>query len=129
VSETGDPREDGVEAFGYRQELKRSLTFTDLLVYGLIFMVPIAPFGIFGSVFQASGGMVVLAYLVGAVGMAFTAASYAQMSRAFPVAGSVYTYAGRGVAQPVGFMAGWMGCTTAARSRSASSSVRCRSRC
>lgn len=108
MSETGDPRGDGVEAFGYRQELKRSLNFTDLLVYGLIFMVPIAPFGIFGSVFQASGGMVVLAYLVGAVGMAFTAASYAQMSRAFPVAGSVYTYAGRGIAQPVGFMAGWM---------------------
>jgi amino acid transporter len=108
VSETGDPRDDGVEAFGYRQELKRSLNFTDLLVYGLIFMVPIAPFGIFGSVFQASGGMVVLAYLVGAVGMAFTAASYAQMSRAFPVAGSVYTYAGRGIAQPVGFLAGWM---------------------
>jgi amino acid transporter len=108
VSETGDPRGEGVEAFGYRQELKRSLNFTDLLVYGLIFMVPIAPFGIFGSVFQASGGMVVLAYLVGAVGMAFTAASYAQMSRAFPVAGSVYTYAGRGIAQPVGFLAGWM---------------------
>ncbi|MDT0350869.1 APC family permease [Pseudonocardia charpentierae] len=108
MRETGDPREDGIEAFGYRQELKRSLNFTDLLVYGLIFMVPIAPFGIFGSVFQASGGMVVLAYLVGAVGMAFTAASYAQMSRAFPVAGSVYTYAGRGVAQPVGFLAGWM---------------------
>jgi len=99
---------DGVEAFGYRQELKRSLSFTDLLVYGLIFMVPIAPFGIFGSVFQASGGMVVLAYVVGALGMAFTAASYAQMSRAFPMAGSVYTYAGRGIAQPVGFLAGWM---------------------
>ena len=99
---------DGVEAFGYRPELRRSLSFTDLLVYGLIFMVPIAPFGIFGSVFQASGGMVVLAYLVGAVGMAFTAASYAQLSRAFPVAGSVYAYAGRGIAQPVGFLASWM---------------------
>jgi amino acid transporter len=102
-----EPR-SGVEEFGYRQELKRSLSFTDLLVYGLIFMVPIAPFGIFGSVFQASGGMVVLAYLIGALGMAFTAASYAQMSRAFPVAGSVYTYAGSGIAQPVGFLAGWM---------------------
>jgi len=108
----GDPppggERDGVEAFGYRPELRRSLSFTDLLVYGLIFMVPIAPFGIFGSVFQASGGMVVLAYLIGALGMAFTAASYAQMSRAFPVAGSVYAYAGRGIAQPVGFLAGWM---------------------
>jgi amino acid transporter len=98
----------GVEAFGYRQELKRSLSFTDLLVYGLIFMVPIAPFGIFGSVFQASGGMVALAYAIGMLAMAFTAASYSQMARAFPMAGSVYTYAGRGIAQPVGFLAGWM---------------------
>ncbi|MHA6621229.1 APC family permease [Pseudonocardia sp. DLS-67] len=99
---------EGVEAFGYQQELKRSLSFTDLLVYGLIFMVPIAPFGIFGSVYQASGGMVALAYAIGMLAMAFTAASYAQMARAFPMAGSVYAYAGRGIAQPVGFLAGWM---------------------
>ena len=105
IPATGDP---GVEAFGYRQELKRSLSFTDLLVYGLIFMVPIAPFGIFGSVFQASGGMIALAYAIGGVAMAFTAVSYSQMARAFPMAGSVYTYAGRGIAQPVGFLAGWM---------------------
>jgi amino acid transporter len=96
-----------VERFGYQQELKRSLTFWDLLIYGLIFMVPIAPFGIFGSVFAASGGMVALAYAVGAVGMVFTALSYAQMSRAFPLAGSVYAYAGRGIAPPLGFIAGW----------------------
>jgi amino acid transporter len=102
---TGDP---GVEAFGYRQELKRSLSFSDLLIYGLVFMVPIAPFGIFGGVFQASGGMVALAYAIGMLAMAFTAASYSQMSRAFPMAGSVYTYAGRGIGQPVGFLAGWM---------------------
>jgi amino acid transporter len=96
-----------VERFGYRQELKRSLSFWDLLIYGLIFMVPIAPFGIFGSVYNASGGMVALAYAVGAVGMLFTALSYAQMSRAFPLAGSVYAYAGRGIAPPFGFIAGW----------------------
>jgi amino acid transporter len=105
IPATGDP---GVEAFGYKQELKRSLSFTDLLVYGLVFMVPIAPFGIFGGVFQASGGMVALAYAIGMLAMAFTAASYSQMSRAFPMAGSVYTYAGRGIGQPVGFLAGWM---------------------
>jgi len=100
--------DDELQHFGYAQELRRSLTFTDLLVYGLIFMVPIAPFGIFGSVFQASGGMVALAYIVGAVAMAFTALSYAQMSRAFPVAGSVYAYAGRGLHPTAGFLAGWL---------------------
>ncbi|TMR38623.1 APC family permease [Actinomadura geliboluensis] len=97
-----------LEQYGYTQELKRSLGFRDLVVYGLIFMVPIAPFGIFGSVFEGAGGMVALAYAVGMLAMLFTAASYAQMSRAFPMAGSVYTYAGRGIAAPVGFLAGWM---------------------
>jgi len=99
---------DGIERYGYTQELRRTLSFTDLLVYGLIFMVPIAPFGIFGSVFQVSGGMVALAYAIGMLAMAFTAASYSQMSLAFPMAGSVYTYAGRGIHQSVGFLAGWL---------------------
>jgi amino acid transporter len=98
----------GLEEFGYRQELSRSLSFSDLLIYGLIFMVPIAPFGIFGSVFSGSGGMVALAYVVGMVAMMFTALSYSQMVRAFPMAGSVYSYAGRGIAPPVGFLAGWV---------------------
>ena len=100
--------EPNIEQYGYHQELHRSLSFTDLLVYGLVFMVPIAPFGIFGGVFQGSGGMVALAYAIGMVAMMFTALSYSQMSRAFPMAGSVYTYAGRGIAAPVGFLSGWM---------------------
>src|SRR3954452_9851058 len=103
-----DRAEAGVEQYGYKQELHRSLSFGDLLVYGLVFMVPIAPFGIFGGVFQGSGGMVALAYIIGMVAMMFTALSYAQMSQAFPMAGSVYTYAGRGIAPPVGFLSGWM---------------------
>ncbi|WP_055483364.1 APC family permease [Sphaerimonospora mesophila] len=98
----------GVERFGYKQELNRSLSFADLMIYGLIFMVPIAPFGIFGGVFQSSGGMVALVYAIGMVAMAFTALSYAQMSKAFPMSGSVYTYAGRGIGAPVGFLAGWV---------------------
>jgi amino acid transporter len=97
----------GVEDFGYRQELRRSLSFADLLIYGLIYMVVIAPFGIFGSVFQASAGMVALAYAIGMVAMMVTASSYGVMAQAFPVAGSVYTYAGRVIAPWAGFLAGW----------------------
>jgi amino acid transporter len=94
--------------FGYESTLRRTLGTRDLVFYGLIFMVPIAPFGIFGSVFNVSGGMVALAYGVGMVAMIFTASSYAQMVRAFPMAGSVFTYAGRGIAAAVGFVAGWV---------------------
>ncbi len=97
-----------VEKFGYKQELKRSLTIWDLLIYGLVFMVPIAPFGIYGYVAAGSNGMVALAYLIGMIGMIFTALSYARMSEAFPIAGSVYSYAQRGINDSVGFFAGWV---------------------
>lgn len=94
--------------FGYQQQLERSLTLKDLIIYGLIFMVPIAPFGIYGSVISSSQGMIALTYLIGMVAMFFTAISYGQMSQAFPIAGSVYAYAQRGINKSVGFLAGWM---------------------
>ncbi|MCK2220096.1 APC family permease [Actinomadura sp. ATCC 31491] len=100
--------QESIEQFGYRQELRRGVGLTDLVFYGLVFMVPIAPFAIFGLVYSRSGGMPVLAYLVGMVALLFTASSYAQMVRAFPLSGSVYNYAGRGIAPPVGFLTGWM---------------------
>jgi amino acid transporter len=97
-----------VEQFGYRQELKRSLGLFDLVVYGLLVIVPTSPMATFGIVYNASRGMVPLVYIVGFVAMIFTALSYMMMSRAFPVAGSVYSYAGRGIGETAGFLAGWM---------------------
>ena len=96
-----------VESFGYRQELKRTLSPMDLLVYGLVFITPIAPWSSFGFVFNASHGMVPLVYVVGFVAMVITARSYMVMSAAFPVAGSVYAYAGKGIGESAGFLAGW----------------------
>ncbi len=96
-----------LQDFGYTEQLNRSLTLRDLLIYGLVFMVPIAPFAIFGVVFNASAGMVPLVYVIGFVAMIFTALSYREMSRAFPIAGSVYAYAGRGLNPSAGFLAGW----------------------
>jgi amino acid transporter len=97
-----------IEAFGYRQELRRALSTRDLIVYGMIFMVPIAPFSVFGFVWHDARGMVPLAYAVGLLGMFFTAMSYASMSRAFPMAGSVYSYVQRGLHEVPGFFAGWL---------------------
>lgn len=97
-----------IEEFGYEDQLHRALTTKDLVIYGLIFMVPIAPYSVFGFVYNDAKGMVPLAYLVGLVGMFFTALSYAAMSRAFPLAGSVYTYAHRGLHEIAGFFSGWL---------------------
>ncbi|AXO62228.1 APC family permease [Pseudomonas sp. phDV1] len=97
-----------IEQFGYKQQLSRSLSLSDLVIYGMIFMIPIAPFGVYGWVYADSHGMVPMAYLVGMVAMLFTALSYGAMARAFPIAGSVYSYAQRGIHPHVGFIAGWV---------------------
>src|ERR1700752_3409210 len=96
-----------LEQFGYRQELKRSLGLLALVVYGLLLISPTSPFAIFGIVFNLSHGMVPLVYLVGFLAMGFTAFSYVTMSRVFPIAGSVYAYAGRGIGAGAGFLAAW----------------------
>ena len=70
-------------------------------------MVPIAPWAIFGTVYNSASGMVPLVYLIGLVAMVFTALAYAQMAKSFPLAGSVFSYVGRGIHPSVGFFAGW----------------------
>lgn len=94
--------------FGYEQELSRSVSTLDLLIYGLVFMLPIAPWAIFGTVYNESHGMVPLVYVIGLIAMIFTALSYAQISRAFPLAGGVFAYVGRGINENLGFFAGWL---------------------
>lgn len=103
---TGEGQRD-LESFGYKQELSRSVSTADLIVYGLVFMVPIAPWTIFGTVYNSASGMVPLVYLIGLIAMVFTALAYSQMAKSFPLAGSVYAYVGRGIHPGLGFFAGW----------------------
>jgi amino acid transporter len=91
----------------YPQELRRSLRLIDLILYGIVFMSPIAAFAVFGFVRDASHGAIVLAYAIGCVAMMLTGLSYAAMARAVPVAGSVYHYARRSMGEALGFIAGW----------------------
>ncbi|MET9623708.1 APC family permease [Streptomyces sp. NPDC006464] len=88
--------------------LRRNLGFRDLVVYGLLFIAPMAPVGVFGTLDAKSHGAVALVYLVATVAMGFTAFSYAQMVRVAPQAGSVFTYARKGLGEGPGFIAGWM---------------------
>lgn len=91
-----------------QQRLRRTLGFRDLVVYGLLFIAPMAPVGVFGTLDAKSGGAVALVYLVATVVMGFTAFSYAQMVRVAPHAGSVFAYARKGLGEAPGFIAGWM---------------------
>ncbi|MDX3054216.1 APC family permease [Streptomyces sp. NE06-03E] len=89
-------------------KLRRTLGFRDLVVYGLLFIAPMAPVGVFGTLDARSDGAVALVYLVATVVMAFTAFSYAQMVHVAPLAGSVFAYARKGLGEGPGFIAGWM---------------------
>ena len=41
---------EDIEAFGYKQELKRGLQLRDVILYGVLFMVIIAPQSIYGEI-------------------------------------------------------------------------------
>src|ERR1700712_2734195 len=87
--------------------LKRVLGVPALVLFGLVYMVPLTVFTTYAIVTQLTGGRVPVAYLVTLAAMVFTARSYARMSAAFPVAGSAYAYTQRTFGAPIGFLAGW----------------------
>ncbi|MBT0961623.1 APC family permease [Denitromonas iodatirespirans] len=90
------------------ETLTRSLEYRDLLAYGLAYIAPVAPLATLGFVWNASAGLVALAYLLGALCMYFTAKSYAVMTEEVPNAGSVYGFARHCLGGLAGFVAGWL---------------------
>ncbi|MFE7135033.1 APC family permease [Streptomyces sp. NPDC057638] len=101
-------RAAGAAETAHGGQLRRTLGFRDLVVYGLLFIAPMAPVGVFGTLDAKSHGAVALVYVVATIAMAFTAVSYAQMVRVAPLAGSVFAYARKGLGEGAGFIAGWM---------------------
>ncbi len=87
--------------------LKRALGLWDLIIIGIVIIQPIAPMGIFGVISNAAGGHVVTTILIAMVAMMFTAISYGRMARAYPSAGSAYTYVGRELHPSLGYVTGW----------------------
>ncbi|UYG16819.1 APC family permease [Brachybacterium huguangmaarense] len=89
-------------------ELRREISFGQLIAYGLVFIGPAAAVGVWGTLDAKSGGVVPVVYLVATLAMALTASSYAVMSRVVPRAGSVFAYASEAIGRRTGHMAGWM---------------------
>jgi amino acid transporter len=87
--------------------LRRSLRLTDLIIMGIILVQPTAPMPLFGIVQKEAGGHVVTAVLIAMVAMLFTALSYGRMARAYPSAGSAYTYVRHEIHPALGFLTGW----------------------
>lgn len=87
--------------------LRRSLTLWNLIIIGIVIIQPIAPMGVFGVIHNAAGGHVVTTILIAMVAMLFTAISYGRMARAYPSAGSAYTYVGQEIHPALGYVTGW----------------------
>jgi putrescine importer len=88
-------------------KLKRALTLWHLVIYGIIVIQPTAPMPIFGVVSTEARGHVVTTVLIAMVAMLFTAISYGRMARAYPSAGSAYSYVGHEIHPALGYATGW----------------------
>jgi putrescine importer len=87
--------------------LRRTLTLWDLILYGVIVIQPVAPMSVFGVLSERGRGHVVTAILIAMVAMLFTGISYGRMARAYPSAGSAFTYVAQEIHPGVGYVTGW----------------------
>ncbi|MET3292179.1 APC family permease [Brevibacillus fluminis] len=91
----------------HSSSLKRTLTLTPLVLFGLAYMAPMIVFGIYGVLAESTHGLVATAYVIALIAMLVTAYSYGQMVRAYPVSGSAYTYTRKSIHPNLGFLVGW----------------------
>lgn len=98
---------ESLDAYGYKQEFKRVLKLRHLVLYGLAYVTPTAPFPMLGIVAIVSMGHLATVYIVALVALFFTATSYGKMASRHPIAGSAYSYTTNAVNTHVGFVIGW----------------------
>jgi putrescine importer len=87
---------------------KPVLSLSALVLFGLAFVGPTAPYTFFGVGAAESHGHFAMVYLIAMVAVSFTAASYGKMAAVFPEAGSTYAYASKAIHPIVGYLAGWV---------------------
>ena len=87
--------------------LQRSLGLFELLIMGVIMVQPTAPMPPFGAISDGAKGHVVTVVLMAMFAMMLTAISYGRMARAYPLAGSAYSYVAREIHPAAGYITGW----------------------
>jgi putrescine importer len=84
------------------------LSLSALVLFGLAFVGPTAPYTFFGVGAVQSHGHFAMVYLIAMIAVSFTAASYGKMAAAFPEAGSTYAYASKAIHPVAGYITGWV---------------------
>lgn len=106
-NEKNKPTGGDLNRFNYEQQLNRVMTLPSVVFFGVAYMAPITIFTTYGLVSGMTHGMLSLTYTIATLAMMFTAMSYRHMVKAYPIAGSVYTYTQRSLNPHIGFMGGW----------------------
>ena len=99
----GTPPPDAVHG----TTLRRTLGLPSAVFFGLAYMVPLTVFTTYGIVTTITSGHLPTAYIFTLTAMLVTALAYANMVKAFPLAGSAYTYTEKSFGPGIGFLAGW----------------------
>src|SRR6202022_3441262 len=102
---SGEP--ESSQRTSIQPRLRRSLTLWDLILYGVIVIQPVAPMSVYGVLSDRGHGHVVTAILLAMVAMLFTGISYGRMARAYPSAGSAFTYVAQEINPALGYVTGW----------------------
>jgi len=88
--------------------LKRTMKLHHLVIFGVAFLTPMIAYTIYGSISTTSHGVESGAVCFAVIAMMFTALSYGHMAKAYPAAGSTYTYTRKAINSKLGVIAGWI---------------------
>jgi amino acid transporter len=86
---------------------RKALSLRDLIIYGVIVISPTAPMSFFGILTKRGNGHAATMILLAMFAMLLTAISYGRMARAYPSAGSGFTYVGKEISPTWGYVTGW----------------------
>lgn len=92
---------------GEKATLVKTLKLHQVVFMGLAWMTPMIFFTVYGVAYEASSGMLAAAYSIAFIAIFFTAYSYSQMVKAYPISGSAYTYTKKSIHPKAGFLVGW----------------------
>lgn len=88
--------------------LSRSLSTFDLIMFGIGAIIGAGLFSITGiAAAENAGPAIILAFLIAAIGCAFAALCYSELTTMIPVSGSAYTYAYAAMGELPAWVIGW----------------------
>ena len=110
MSTTAHQSDEAVlESFGYKQELRRSLSFWTNFAVGFAFISPVVGlYAIIALATFAAGPAWVWALFIVLAGQLLVASVFAELASQFPIAGGIYQWSRRLVGATYAWFAGWI---------------------